>query len=123
MKNGIENDMASMWLEDEILFFSWKKDVELDLAKAKRIVRDRLRLQQGRAYPILCNQNGIRSVEKDAWCYLAGDGTELIKAIALVSLTPLEYALSKFFMKQVSSIPIQVFEELSEAKEFLLRNN
>ena len=123
MKNRIENEMASMWLEDEILYFSWKKDMEIDLAKAKKIVGDRLLLQQGRAYPILCNLNGLRSVDKDAWSYLAGEGSQLIEALALVYLTPLEYALSKFFMKQISSIPTQVFREQWEAKEFLLHGN
>ena len=123
MKKHVENDMASMWLENEILFFSWKKEVDLDLSLAKKIVGDRLRLQQGKDYPVLCNLNGIRSVEKDAWSYLVGEGSELIKAIALVYATPLEYALSKYFMKRVSSIPTQVFGELSLAKEFLLHSN
>ncbi|NDV43099.1 hypothetical protein [Flagellimonas sediminis] len=123
MKKHVENDMASMWLENEILFFSWKKEVDLDLSIAQRIVGDRLQLQQGKDYPVLCNLNGLRSVEKDAWCYLVGEGSELIKAIALVYSTPLEYALSQYFKKRMSSIPTQVFGEQSEAKEFLLHSN
>ncbi|MHA7831828.1 MAG: DUF7793 family protein [Flagellimonas sp.] len=123
MKKHVENDMASMWLENEILFFSWKKEVDLDLSIAQRIVRDRLQLQQGKDYPVLCNLNGLRSVEKDAWCYLVREGSELITAIALVYATPLEYALSQYFMKRMSSIPTQVFGEQSQAKEFLLHSN
>ncbi|MEE1963958.1 hypothetical protein V1387_14790 [Allomuricauda taeanensis] len=123
MKKCVENDMASMCLENGILFFSWKKEVDLDLSIAQGIVGDRLQLQQGKDYPVLCNLNGLRSVEKDAWRYLAGEGSELIKAIALVYSTPLEYALSKYFMKRMSSIPTQVFGELSLAKEFLLHSN
>ncbi|MCR9228780.1 MAG: hypothetical protein NXH90_15280 [Flavobacteriaceae bacterium] len=123
MKKHVENDMASMWLENEILFFSWKKEVDLDLSIAQRIVGDRLQLQQGKDYPVLCNLNGLRSVEKDAWCYLVGEGSELIKAIALVYSTPLEYVLSQYFKKRMSSIPTQVFGEQSEAKEFLLHSN
>lgn len=123
MKKRVENDMASMWLESEILFFSWKKEVDLTLSIAQRIVGDRLQLQQGKDYPVLCNLNGLRSVEKDAWCYLVREGSEFIKAIALVYSTPLEYALSQYFMKGMSSIPTQVFGEQSQAKEFLLRSN
>ena len=78
MKRIVETELANMWLEDDILFFIWKEGISIDLSGAKKTVARRMALQQGKSYRILCNINGVRHIEKEAWHFLSGEGAELV---------------------------------------------
>ncbi|SFS83958.1 hypothetical protein SAMN04487906_1839 [Zhouia amylolytica] len=120
MKNCIENDVASFWIQDEILFFNYKPGVAIHLPEAIRIVSDRLKLQQGEAYPILCNIQGVKEVSKQARRYLATEGTLLTKAVAFISHTPLAHILSQLYVKgNMPSIPTCVVQTKEEGIKFL----
>ncbi len=122
MKKFVETEIATMWLEKDILFFIWKEHAYIDLSNAKKIVAARIRLQQGKPYPIVCSLNGLKNVDKDAWRYLAKEGTESIKSLVLVATTPLERAFSKFIIAKMAPVPTKVFEDMDEAEQFLLQN-
>ena len=122
MKRFVETEIAIMWLEKDILFLIWKEHVYIGLSNAKKIVAARIRLQQGKSYPIVCRMRGLQNVDKDAWRYLEKEGTESIKYLVLVANTPLGRAFSKFIIGKVAPVPTKVFEDMDEAEQFLLQN-
>lgn len=122
MERHVETEIATMWLKNGILFFIWKEHAHIDLPRAKTVVASRIRLQQGKPSPILCSLKGLKHVEKDAWRYLASEGTELVEVLALVATTPLERAFSKFIMSKMPTVPVSIFADLHEAEQFLLHD-
>ena len=122
MKRFVETEIATMWIEKDILFFIWKEQAHISLSGAKKVVAQRIRLQQGRPYHILCSLKGLKNVDKDAWRYLANEGTGLIKCLVLVATTPLEQAFSKFIITKISTVSTQVFEDIKEAERFIVHN-
>ena len=119
MKRIVETEWATMWLENDILFFVWKKQVSIDLSGAKKTVTHRLLLQQGKPYRVLCNINGVRHIEKNAWHYLSGEGAELVEELVLVAATPLEQVFSKYISTRMRSVPIKVFPDMETARKYL----
>ncbi|MBW8244157.1 hypothetical protein K1F50_15215 [Muricauda oceani] len=122
MKRIVETELATMWLENDILFFVWKEGISIDLSGAKKTVARRMLLQQGKPYRILCNINGVRHIEKDAWHFLSGDGAGLVEELVLVAATPLERAFSKYISNRMRSAPIKVFPHMETARKYLSRH-
>lgn len=121
MKRIVETEWATMWLEDEILFFIWKEGISIDLSGAKKTVARRMLLQQGKPYRILCNINGVRHIEKEAWHFLSGEGAELVEELVLVAATPLEEVFSKYISTRMHSAPIQMFPDMETARKYLMQ--
>lgn len=119
MKKYTENEMATMWFENDILFFIWKEQVQIDLPGAKKVVADRIRLQQGKPYPVVCSLKGLKNVDKEAWRYLANEGTDLITHLALVAVTPLERAFSEFIITKMETLSTTLFEDMDQASRYL----
>ncbi len=120
MNFRIESEYAQFWIENEILFFVYKKGVVIDRSVAIRIVKDRLLLQQGKAFLNFSDIRGVKSIDKAARNYLAVEGSVLIKATALLVDNPLTDALSKFYLKASRPvIPTEVFTNEADALAFL----
>ena len=121
MKRIVETELANMWLEDDILFFIWKEGISIDLSGAKKTVARRMVLQQGKPYRILCNINGVRHIEKEAWHFLSGEGAELVEELVLVAATPLERVFFKYISNRMRSAPIKMFPNMETARLYLSR--
>lgn len=78
----LETDFAEMQLRDGILFFTYKHIPQFDLAVAKQLVADRLRLQREQAYPILCDMRQYNLPDLEARRYLALQGSVHTRAVA-----------------------------------------
>lgn len=115
-----ENQYARFWIENEILFFQYKPNAQVDLEAAIRVVADRIAFQNERPLPILCDTRGIVSIDKAARDYLAKSGSLLAKAVALVGNENVSIMLSTFYL-QVSrpSVPTQIFTIEEEALNYL----
>ena len=119
MKKHVENDFASFRLENGILQIVYKENVNLFLRDAMKVVAQRLSLQQGEAYPILCNIRGLRDISRDARGYFAVEGTLLIRALAFVSKSPLYNMYTKLYINDIPPIRIKMFTDERSALEFL----
>lgn len=118
----IENNFSSFWIEREVLYFKYKEGVEIRLPAAIQIVRDRMKLHRGKAYPVLCDISGVINIDLNSRRYLAKEGSTLIKAIALVSITPISNLISEVYISGNSPpIPTRMFKMKEEAMEFLSR--
>lgn len=109
-----------MGLKSGILFFKYKDHIRIGLKQAVEVVNTRLKLQEGIAYPILCDISGVREVDKDARNYLATEGSLFSKAIAFITDKPVSAQISKMFITNYTPpIPIRICQNKEEALDFL----
>lgn len=115
-----KNKYAEFWIEDGILYFVYKPGTVINLKAAKSIVKDRIRLQNEKEYPVLCDMRNLNIVEKPARDYLAAEGSYLTKAVALLVNELYSEKLSDIFIQNSKpSIPTQQFTSKIKAVEFL----
>lgn len=119
MGHQFENEYAQFWIEDGILYFVYKQDLHLDLAMAKEIVKARLDLQDGVAYPAFCDFRGVISTTRYARDYFAHKGSALIKAVALLVDTPKPKIVDFYTSLNKPKIPTQVFTDRESAIDYL----
>ncbi|SRX76478.1 hypothetical protein AEQU3_03478 [Aequorivita antarctica] len=105
---------------DDIVYIRYHIGITIDRKAAVKIVEDRLILQEGQTFPVLCDIRGVKDINKSARDYLAIEGSMLIKAVAFIVEPPLSEIMSKFYLKASKPpIPSRAFQTMEEAKEFL----
>lgn len=115
-----ENRYASFWIADGILFFRYKPDTVIDIEAAKCVVGDRIRFQDDRRLPVLCDMQGVLSVDKAGRDYLASSGSVLASAVALLVAENVSLTVSTFYLEiSKPSVPTSIFIEESEALSYL----
>lgn len=120
MLESIENNYASYTLSGGIVHIRYHIGISISLDAAVKIVADRLQLQAGESYPVLCDIRGVREINKAARDYLALEGSLLIKAAAFIVEIPMTSILSKFYVQTAKPpIPTRAFLDFEEARGFL----
>lgn len=115
-----ENEFAQFWILNGILFVEYKPNVIIDLKVAQQIVADRMRIQNEKAYPILCDIRGVVDSDKAARDFLAQSGSLLTKAVSLVGHRNISLILTSFYLKICKpSVPTKLFTDESAALVFL----
>lgn len=119
-KKYVENEAAKFWIEEGILFFEYKPNTILDLKTAKKVVADRLELQENKAYPIFCDIRGIVALDKPARDYLAKEGSLLAKAVSTLALEPVSSGIVEFYIQTSKPrVPTKIFTNKFLALKFL----
>ena len=119
-KENTENEFARFWIENGILYVRYNPEIFIDLDAARIIVADRITLQQGKPFPVLCYTEGISSSTKTARDYLAIKGSVLTKAIAYLASPTVSLAMLNFFIeKNAPAVPSEIFSNEMAAKKFL----
>lgn len=114
------NDYSEFWIEDGILHFVYRPNILIDRKAAEKIVRDRIRFQNEKAYPILCDLRNIRNVEKEGRDFLAQQGSILAKAVALLIEPFFSEMLSQIFIETSKpNVPTSLFTSEMQALKFL----
>lgn len=117
----MENSFAGYWIERQILICKYKEGTRINRQAAERIVADRLKLHQGKSYPILCDLRGIHQVDKAARDYLAIEGSILVTAVAFVVDPVITKAISQFYIKASNPpVPVKNFMDYQSAKAYLV---
>lgn len=120
MLDYIENNYASYKFADDVVYIRYHIGITIDYKAAVKIVEDRLILQEGQSFPVLCDVRGVKDINKSARDYLAIEGSLFIKAVAFIVENPLSEIMSKFYLRASKpSIPTKAFLTIEEAKEFL----
>lgn len=115
-----DNEYMSVGIEDEILFFTYKNGITIDLPIAIGTVAQRLSVQDGKSFPVLCNVEGVRKISRLARIYLSKRGTVLVERIALVSTSKLSTTIAKFYLLVNSrSVRARLFSDENAALQFL----
>jgi hypothetical protein len=117
----IENEFAKLWFEDGVVYGTYKPNVVIDLAAAKKIVIDRIALYKGTDYPTLSYIDGLSSVTKEARDYFSkDDGIKHMKRLALITTSPISRVVGNFWL-QISrpTVPTRLFANEEEALKWL----
>ncbi len=118
--SSIENDFAQFHIRDGVMFFTYKPDIEIDLDGAKRIVADRLKLQGDETYPVVCDIRGLKGANKAARDYLANEGSEKVKVVALIVASPgLKIMTDFYLMVNKPTVPTKIFTSEDQAVKFI----
>lgn len=117
---SFENEFAFFYISDSILFYSYKQGVVINLAAAKRIVADRLEMQNERSFAVLCDISGVSDSDKPGRDYLAQYGSVLTNAVALLTNSKLLLVMTTFYLRvSKPQVPTRIFTDRSLAIEFL----
>lgn len=115
-----ENPYATFWIAEGILFFIYKPHVVINLQVAQQVVADRVRFQNEKAFPVLCDIRGIIGTEKAGRDYLAQYGSALTKAVAIWAHQKVLNTISNFYLSiSKLSTPTKLFTNKMEALNYL----
>jgi hypothetical protein len=115
-----ENQFAEYWVEDGVLFFIYKPGTNMNLEAARQVVKDRLEVQNGKSYPVFCDMRGVRDSDKPARDYLAKEGSSLVRAVAVLTDSPVTKIMLNFYLTiSKPLIPTKMFTDRSQALQYL----
>lgn len=119
---SIENDYVRLWIEDGILYESFKPDItRVTLKMAREIVHDRLKLSNGTTMPVLIYSNNVKIMDKEARNYFATkEATQYLSASAMLINNYLTWMLSRLFLSfNKPELTVELFRNNKEALEWL----
>lgn len=120
MKKSFTNDYATFWIDQGIVFFVYHPGVIIDYRAAQRVLSDRLRLQDEKTYPVLCDTRGVEDTEKAARDFLAKEGSVLTSAVAFLVNPSVSKVITEFYIRtNKPATPVKVFTDKSQAVKFL----
>ena len=115
-----ENPYATFWIADGILYCIYKPKVVITFKVAHLVVADRLRFQNEKAYPVLCDIRGIIGSEKEGRDYLAQYGSSLTTAVALWANHTALNTISSFYVDiNKPNTPTMLFTSQMKALNYL----
>lgn len=117
----IDNEYAEIWLEDGIIFNSYKPNLVINLEIAKLMVKERLRITNGITRPLFVDISNLISVDLEAREYLSGgDAIKFASAGAIYSTNPISKFAGKLFIDvNQPNAPTKIFSNKEEAIEWL----
>ena len=115
-----ENDYASFWLEEGVVFFVYKDNSSIDVNAATQIVSDRIQFQRQVEYPVYCDIRGMKKADKAARDYLAKEGSSYTKGVAIIVDSPMTKIIGNFYLGlNKPTAPTKMFTDKQEALAFL----
>jgi hypothetical protein len=116
----IETPFIDFWIENNVLYCRYAKDLHLSLDVAKFCVESRIFFTKGKNYAILVDMRGIKSTTREARHYLATIGATCVKAAALITGSPWNRTLGNIFLTiDKPPVPLKLFTEKEKALEWL----
>lgn len=117
----METAYVHLRVKDDILTGTYKKNVHIDLAIAKEIVRTRKSFTRGKIMPSLILSEGVVSIDKAAREYFVSqEATDGLSATAIVVRTAFSRFLGNVFMQlNKSPMPVRIFSTQAKAEIWL----
>lgn len=117
-----ENDFVKLEKKEGIIYGTFKKG-DIDIEKAKIIIKNRILMSKGVPTPLLISDLGLKHIDKKARDYLASDEAIFnLKACAIVVSSQYTAHLANFFLKisvKKIKIPVKLFPVKNKAVEWL----
>lgn len=118
-----EDDLIRFRIEDGILYTYYRKGASIDLDGARKIVKNRLELLNGRILPMILLDEGIKEVKREARIYLSeGEGVQGISACAFVVTNPFTKVIVQFFLAlnaKSNAFPVKTFSNEADGLNWL----
>lgn len=119
-KDIVETPYLKMWMEENILYAVYTKNLDLTINVAKQCVSERIAFSEGVSRVCIFDVTGVKSVTKEAREYLASEGAMYIKAGALLIKSALTRMLGNIFLLiNKPYVPTKLFTDIKDAKEWL----
>lgn len=122
MMETFENDYVKIWIEDDILYSNYQKNIIIDLDIAKKIIEDRVKFTKGKNYPILIDFTNLHSVTKEARDYMNDPqgGLKGLSAGAFLSNSLVTTLFVNLYLTiNKPTIPAKFFTKKTEAVNWL----
>lgn len=111
---------TTVWINNEIVFGRYKRDLVIDLQVAKDIVADRMNVSNGIVRPFLIDVTGVLSIDIGGRKYLAEKGCGLVSAGAICTANKLlEFVANAFILLDKPAVPAKVFTSEEAAIRWL----
>lgn len=117
-----ENEYVAMWIEDDILFSNYKKQLVLDISIANQIVKDRVEFTEGKSYFILIDFTHLKSTTKEARDYMnspEGGLTGLLGGAFLSNNVVATLFVNLYLKVNNPTIPAKFFTNKADAINWL----
>lgn len=115
-----ENAYAVYQKRDSVLYITFKKQAVLTHAAAEEIVQDRLNFQAYARYSVICDVSGLTSITYDAREYLSTYESNMLTAVALVSVNPTIYIMGRCYLYyNRPTVATRIFKNQHEAKKYI----
>ena len=116
-----QNEYTEIWIENGVLFSAYAKDLKVNLEIAKICVAERLKLCDGKSYPMMVYGANLRQMDKEAGKFLrSGDAIKGILAGAFVVDSQFDYLVMSFFVMIFNPQPAaKLFMDDKKALEWL----
>lgn len=120
--NKLPNNNFDMWVEDGIFHVVVLTD-SFTLDIAEECVKERMRVTQGKSYPMLSDSRKVLNFEKEARKFLAlNDNVANLNAGAILIENQLQKILGNFFLLiNKPGVPARLFTEKEKALDWLER--
>ena len=108
-------------IKNRILVGTYTKNLRINLAIAKAIVRTRISFTGNKKIPSLIISQGVVSIDKPAREYLSSaDATKGLTAAAIVVSSAFSSFLGNFFLAvNKTNIPVKLFSDAVKAEQWL----
>lgn len=118
--NSLENNYAKCWIEEGILYSTFKGPLDMKLDIMKEIIAIRHEVSNGKKQYWCFFAHGIKSYPKEARDYSAIHGQDFIHAVAAVVNSHIAMFIFNAFLKiNKPSIPFKAFRTEAEAVTWL----
>jgi len=116
----LENEYATLWIEDGILFCKYKEGSRINIEAAKTIVDMKLSLLNGSKLPCYCDITGLKEADKMARDFIAKRIDSFLTKLALVAGNTVSRIIGDFFIGlDKPKIETKIFTDKQSALEFL----
>lgn len=117
----VDNEYVKIWIENGIIYNIHKPNIVINLEVARILVRDRLKVANGQAYPLFVDMRSFASTDINARKYLAGEeATQLVIAGALLINNPVaKFAVNLFITINEPKAPARIFTNKTKALKWL----
>ena len=122
MKGGIiKTEYATYWVEAGILNIIFPEDIVLNLDLAKEMVEDRIKITEGKTWPLLVDVSGLASVDTAARQYFATErGIHGVSSAAILAKSMISKLAANLFIKvNKPAVPTKLFIKREKAEVWI----
>jgi hypothetical protein len=121
MGRSIEHEKAILEYENEIVYFTYKNGVYLDLETATSLKHHYLDFIENEKELLLADTRNLTGISKEAREFLGGEmGIKGIKSAAIMTNSPLSKTIANFFLLiNKPKVPTKMFTNKKEAVKWL----
>lgn len=112
---------CSMEPNDNVLFFNFQENLNIDLALAQELVANRLLFTKNQKHYLIQQISNIFDINYEAIQYLkdSEQGLKNILGAAYITSGPLSKQLAEVFIKHPKKFPAKIFDSEQEAVQWI----